>query len=148
MTGTHAGAREKAPIRIGEMSRCRTRPSRHVFLHLREPLRHAEAVGENHDRSGGQGSGRVCTADSQQISSFCGRDSQLVGKSTCQQRDNKHESLLVERQKNRELRAQLNRLTGEIIDLASENESLRRELAMQQAIAEGEVALIRPRKTP
>ena len=68
----------------------------------------------------------------------------LLGKASRAQRDTKHELLMIEREKNRHLRLQIEGLMVELTDLASVNESLRAELVMQKAIATGKVAKIRP----
>lgn len=67
----------------------------------------------------------------------------LLGKACRAQRDTKHELLIIEREKNRQLRLQIEGLLLEVTDLASLNESLRAEIAMQRAIATGKVAKIR-----
>lgn len=63
----------------------------------------------------------------------------VMGKATRAQRDEKHDLLMAEREKNRALRAEIERLTRELRHLASENETLRREMAVQLAIASGNV---------
>jgi hypothetical protein len=55
-------------------------------------------------------------------------------------RDEACRLLEVERERSRQVRAERNALLQEVRDLASENESLRRELIIQQAIADGTVA--------
>ena len=62
-----------------------------------------------------------------------------IGNSTRDRLHEKNRLLIVERARNRELRAERDALFQEVRDLASENESLRRELTIQQAIAEGSV---------
>jgi AcrR family transcriptional regulator len=62
-----------------------------------------------------------------------------TGRSTRDQLHEKNRLLIVERERNRELRAERDALLKEVRDLASENEALRRELPIQQAIAEGSV---------
>jgi AcrR family transcriptional regulator len=62
-----------------------------------------------------------------------------IGKSTRDRLHEKNRLLIVERARNRELRAERDALFQEVRDLASENEALRRELVIQQAIAEGSV---------
>jgi hypothetical protein len=52
----------------------------------------------------------------------------------------KHQLLVNERARNRALRTERDALLQEVRDLASENEALRREYAIQQAIADGSVA--------
>jgi AcrR family transcriptional regulator len=66
-----------------------------------------------------------------------------VGKATRAQRDQKHELLITEREKNQQLREQVAELMMDLRNLASENEALRAELVLQQAIAAGNVARIR-----
>lgn len=68
----------------------------------------------------------------------------VVGKSTRAQRDQKHELLIAEREKNQQLREQVAELMMDLRNLASENEALRAELVLQQAVAAGNVARIRP----
>lgn len=63
-----------------------------------------------------------------------------VGKATRLQRDQKHELLIAEREKNQQLREQVAELMMDLRNLASENEALRAELVLQQAIAAGNVA--------
>lgn len=69
----------------------------------------------------------------------------LAGKATRTQRDEKHEMLVQERAKNRQLREQIEGLMAELIKLASVNESLRAELGLQLAISEGKVVKMRPK---
>jgi AcrR family transcriptional regulator len=69
----------------------------------------------------------------------------LSGRTTRIQRDTKHEKLMVEREKNRELRLQIDGLMEEITNLASVNESLRAELSLNKAIAVGKVVQIMPK---
>lgn len=69
----------------------------------------------------------------------------LVGKATRAQRDTKHDLLMAEREKNRQLREQIEEQLQEIVKLASLNESLRAELSLQRAIADGKVTQIRPK---
>lgn len=64
----------------------------------------------------------------------------IMGKAVRQQRDEKAGQLAEEREKNRKLREQVASQLVEIRQLASVNEALRAELALQQAIAEGKVA--------
>ena len=70
----------------------------------------------------------------------------LAGKATRMQRDTKHELLMVEREKNRQLRLHMETLMAEIADLASVNEALKAELRLQTAVASGKVVPIRPRE--
>lgn len=67
----------------------------------------------------------------------------VVGKTTRAQRDQKHDLLIAEREKNKLLREQVAELMTDLRNLASENEALRAELALQQAIATGNVTRIR-----
>ncbi|MDH0344567.1 hypothetical protein [Chromobacterium haemolyticum] len=64
----------------------------------------------------------------------------IKGKTVRQQRNEKADLLTKEREKNRNLRALMDSQLMEITKLASVNESLRAELALQKAIAEGKVA--------
>ena len=64
----------------------------------------------------------------------------ISGKSTRQQRDEKAVLLTNERKRNRQLRAQIDSQLVEITRLASVNEALRMELALQKSIADGKVA--------
>jgi len=66
-----------------------------------------------------------------------------AGKATRIQRDETRRLLVEERERNRQLRAERDSLVQEVRDLASENEALRRELTIQQAIAAGSVARLR-----
>lgn len=63
----------------------------------------------------------------------------LVGKSTRMQRDAKHEALLKEKERNRELRAEVERLRFESARLASINLTLLSKLAMYDETAKGKV---------
>lgn len=69
----------------------------------------------------------------------------LVGKGTRVQRDSKHDLLITERKKNRELRDQIQELMIDLTNLASENESLRANLHLHQAISAGKVVPLRPK---
>lgn len=64
----------------------------------------------------------------------------IMGKAVRQQRDEKADLLTQEREKNRTLRELVASQLAEIRKLASVNESLRAELVLQQAIAEGKVS--------
>jgi len=64
----------------------------------------------------------------------------LVGRTIRQQRNEKADLLLAEREKNRQLRALVESQLVEVTRLASVNEALRQELAVQRAVAEGKVA--------
>ena len=64
----------------------------------------------------------------------------VTGKAIRQQRNEKAELLVKEREKNRKLRELVDSQLVEITKLASVNESLRTEMALLKAIAEGKVA--------
>lgn len=64
----------------------------------------------------------------------------IMGKAIRQQRDEKADLLTQERDRNRKLRDLVDSQLAEIRKLASVNESLRAELALQRAIAEGKVS--------
>ena len=64
----------------------------------------------------------------------------LVGRTVRQQRDEKADQLAQEREKNRKLRALVDSQIVEITRLASVNEALRAELALQKAIADGKAS--------
>lgn len=64
----------------------------------------------------------------------------VMGKTIRQQRNQTADLLTKEREKNRKLRALVDSQLEEITKLASVNESLRAELVLQKAIAEGKVA--------
>ena len=64
----------------------------------------------------------------------------IMGKAVRQQRNDKAELLIAEREKNRKLRELLDSQLAEITKLASVNEALRMEIALLKAIAEGKVA--------
>lgn len=64
----------------------------------------------------------------------------LVGRTIRQQRNEKADMLIKEREKNRQLRTLVDSQLMEITRLASVNETLRQELALQRAIAEGKVS--------
>lgn len=64
----------------------------------------------------------------------------VVGKTIRQQRNQKADLLTQERERNRQLRALVDSQLVEITRLASVNETLRAELALQKAIADGKVA--------
>jgi AcrR family transcriptional regulator len=65
-----------------------------------------------------------------------------TGRSTRAQYYEKHQLLVAERGRNRELRAERDALLQEVRDLASENEALRREFVIQRAMAAGTAALL------
>lgn len=64
----------------------------------------------------------------------------VTGKAIRQQRNEKAELLVREREKNRKLRELVDSQLVEITKLASVNETLRTEMALLKAIAEGKVA--------
>lgn len=64
----------------------------------------------------------------------------IVGKTIRQQRNEKADLLTQERERNRKLRALVDSQLVEITRLASVNEALHAELALQKAIADGKVA--------
>ena len=64
----------------------------------------------------------------------------VTGKAIRQQRNEKAELLVKEREKNRKLRELVDSQLVEITKLASVNETLRTEMALLKAIAEGKVA--------
>ena len=64
----------------------------------------------------------------------------VTGKAIRQQRNEKAELLVKEREKNRKLRELVDSQLVEITKLASVNESLRTEMALLKAIADGKVA--------
>ena len=66
----------------------------------------------------------------------------MTGKATRAQRDTKHDLLMAERNKNRQLREENERLQKELRNLASKNESLRAQLRLQGAIASGKVTVL------
>lgn len=61
----------------------------------------------------------------------------IMGKATRHQRNQTADLLANERERNRQLRAQVNSQLVEITRLASVNEKLRADLALQKAIADG-----------
>jgi len=65
-----------------------------------------------------------------------------TGKDARSQRNAKEKLLAQEKAKNQAIRLELENLRKEIVDLASVNESLRVELALQSAIATGKVRKI------
>ncbi len=70
----------------------------------------------------------------------------VVGKTTRAQRDEKHDLLIAEREKNKLLREQVAELMTDLRNLASENETIRAELALQLAMVEGKVVAIKRKK--
>lgn len=63
----------------------------------------------------------------------------VIGKSTRSQRDEKQEALIKERERNRELRAEVERLRHEAAKLASINLTLMSKLAAFDEISKGKV---------
>lgn len=63
-----------------------------------------------------------------------------AGKDVRSQRKEKDNLLIQEREKNQILRVEVANLRKEIVDLASINEALRMELALQSAISSGKVS--------
>ena len=63
----------------------------------------------------------------------------LTIKSTRAQRDEKHDLLQREREKNRQLRALVDQQIKEFADMASVNEALRAEISLLNAMADGKV---------
>ena len=66
----------------------------------------------------------------------------IIGKTIRQQRNEKDDLLTQERARNRQLREQVDSQLIEITRLASVNEALRAELALQKAIVEGKVTKV------
>lgn len=69
-----------------------------------------------------------------------------AGKSTRQQRDGKIAELSKVRERNKELRAELDAALSDIKGLASKNETLRQEVLRLRAAATGKVSLL-PKKS-
>ncbi|RYE42022.1 MAG: TetR family transcriptional regulator [Hyphomicrobiales bacterium] len=63
----------------------------------------------------------------------------VVGKSTRMQRDAKHEALVKEKERNRELRAEVERLRADAAKLASINLTLLSKLAVYEETGNGKV---------
>lgn len=72
----------------------------------------------------------------------------LMGRTIRQQRNDISTQLAEEKERNRQLRATVDEQLIEIRALASKNEALRKELAVQQAIAQGKVTQIRQPLNP
>ncbi|HFP9427305.1 Uncharacterised protein [Raoultella ornithinolytica] len=66
----------------------------------------------------------------------------LMGRSVRSQRDSKHESLMVEKEKNRVLRAKNDQLLEELTRIASVNQRLLFEMAELKAASNGDVVSI------
>lgn len=64
----------------------------------------------------------------------------LVGRTIRQKRNEKSDLLIAEREKNRRLNTHIESQLAEITRLASVNETLRHELTVQRAIAEGKLS--------
>lgn len=69
-----------------------------------------------------------------------------IGRTTRQQRNEKAVELVTAKARLRELRAQLDAAHADIARLASMNETLRNEVAIQKAIASGKVAVLPPQR--
>lgn len=72
----------------------------------------------------------------------------VVGRAIRQQRKDVASQLAEERERNRQLRATVDEQLAEIRSLASKNEALRKELAVQQAIADGRVTPLKAPQKP
>ena len=70
----------------------------------------------------------------------------LAGKTVRQRASDEREDWVALRAKNRALRLELNEVRRELIDLASENESLRRDLQFQLAVAANKVVPMHPKR--
>lgn len=70
----------------------------------------------------------------------------LMGKSVRAQRDSKHQAFMLEKEKNRALRAENEMLLGEIAQLASVNQRLLLEMAQLKEIAKGKVVKLPSRQ--
>ena len=68
----------------------------------------------------------------------------VIGKSTRLQRDEKHEALTEERKRNRELRAEVERLRLDMARLASINLTLLTKLAVEEEASKGKVVALMP----
>lgn len=68
----------------------------------------------------------------------------LMGKSVRAQRDSKHQALMVEKEKNRSLRAENDQLLEELARIASVNQRLLFEMAELKAASSGKVVSITP----
>lgn len=72
----------------------------------------------------------------------------VIGKSTRLQRDAKHEALAKERERNRELRAEVERLRLDMARLASINLTLLTKLAVDEEVSKGKVVTLVPATMP
>lgn len=66
----------------------------------------------------------------------------IMGKSVRTQRDSKHQALIIEKEKNRALRTENNRLLEELAQIASVNQRLLFEIAELKAASNGKVVSI------
>ncbi len=66
----------------------------------------------------------------------------LMGKSVRAQRDSKHQALMDEKEKNRQLRAENEQLLAELAQLASVNQRLIFEVAELKALSSGKVTAL------
>ena len=72
----------------------------------------------------------------------------VIGKSTRLQRDAKHEALAKERERNRELRAEVERVRQDMARLASSNLTLLTKLAVDEEVSKGKVVTLGPATLP
>lgn len=72
----------------------------------------------------------------------------VIGKSTRIQRDEKHEALAKEKERNRELRAEVERLRRDMAKLASINLTLLTKLAVHDEASKGKVVALVPATLP
>ncbi|MBI6605171.1 TetR family transcriptional regulator [Pseudomonas sp. S4_EA_1b] len=72
----------------------------------------------------------------------------LMGKSVRAQRDSKHQALMVEKEKNRALRAENEQLLEELARLASVNQVLILEMAHLKGVVDGKVVTFVPKSGP
>lgn len=71
----------------------------------------------------------------------------LMGKSVRAQRDSKHQALMEEKEKNRQLRVENAQLLAELAQLASVNQRLIFEVAELKALSSGKVTALGPKVT-
>lgn len=69
----------------------------------------------------------------------------LMGKSVRAQRDSKHQALMIEKEKNRVLRAENDQLLAELARIASVNQRLLFEMAELKAVSSGKVVAVNPK---
>ncbi|MBI6565186.1 TetR family transcriptional regulator [Pseudomonas sp. ChxA] len=69
----------------------------------------------------------------------------LMGKSVRAQRDSKHQALMSEKEKNKLLRAENDRLLEEVARIASVNQRLLFEMAELKAVSSGKVVAMTPK---